>query len=92
MGASTDTARIDLDTNPWDQATFMGELQTPDVSSDNDNKTDNNNSRPVPIFRLDVQPHERAGGQPDPGGGQAAAGAVQGGHGAPGHHGDTGDT
>ena len=27
MGASTDTARIDLDTNPWDQATFMGELQ-----------------------------------------------------------------
>ena len=41
MGASTDTARIDLDTNPWDQATFMGELQTPDVSSDNDNITDN---------------------------------------------------
>ena len=28
----------------------------------------------------------------EPGGGQAAAGAVQGGHGAPGHHGDTGDT
>ena len=27
MGASTDTARIDLDTNPWDQDTFMGELQ-----------------------------------------------------------------
>merc|ERR1712079_707298 len=27
MGARTDTARIDLDTNPWDQDTFMGRFR-----------------------------------------------------------------
>ena len=82
------TDRINLDQPLWDQSSFTG---------DKDLKVQTMISsvvppRPVPIFRLDVQPHERAGGQPDPGGGQAAAGAVQGGHGAPGHHGDTGDT